>query len=324
MFVKVDEERCDQVARSLVSVGLPEPIEPWSSGASDVTFDLATLNLALVAICHQTQSLRGQVDGIERRGWDYLQMCLQSWAKEDENRLTPKRLAAFSAYELAQILKCGDQLSQSDLTHRAALIADCGTVMVAKGINSFTEVYELCGHRIATGNLNLIAWLRGLRSFNDPIRKKSLYLLGLNGSTCGWTYEDQELLDPPVDYHEVRGHLRLGTVRIIDDKLRRMVSDGQPVDEAADLAIRGGVTAAIRRISNVSHFSPMRLHYAFWNLFRSICLRKRPLCEGQLNDRLPTEYQQLVASNRCCFLEFCESGRVTRALDEHRFETDWY
>jgi hypothetical protein len=324
MLVQVNEERCDQVARSLACVGVPEPIEPWSRGASEVTFDLATLNLALVAICHQTQSLRGMVNGTERRGWDYLQVCLLNWAHEDGHRLEPDKLAAFSTDELERILNCGDQLSQSDLAHRATLIADCGAVMITKGISSFTEVYEQCGHRIATGDLNLIGWLRGLRSFNDPIRKKSLYLLGLNGSTCGWAYEDQELLDPPVDYHEVRGHLRLGTVRIVDDKLRRIVNDGQSVDEVADLAIRGGVTEAIRRISDVSGFSPMRLHYAFWNLFRSICLRRQPLCEGQLADLLPTEYRRLVADNACCFVNFCESARMNHAVDEHRFNTDWY
>lgn len=54
--------------------------------------------------------------------------------------------------------------------------------------------------------------LAGIRAYRDPVRKKSSFLLELLRSQCGWQFVDVENLSAPVDYHEVRGHFRLGTV----------------------------------------------------------------------------------------------------------------
>lgn len=323
MQVEVVDERCEQVAQTLATLGISDPVEPWSPLADDVNYDLATLNLAIVAICHQTQLLGGEIDGTYCRGWDYLQVRFLNWAREDGSRIAPGSFASFSAGELCEVLR-SDQLSVTDMEHRASLVRDCGVVLGGMGARSFTELYERCGRRIATTDNNLTTMLRLFRAFNDPVRKKSLFLLGLNAATCGWAYEDGESLDPPVDYHEVRGHLRLGTVRLIDDSLRRSIACGDHVDEPADVAIRSTVTQAIRRVSELSGFAPMKLHYAFWNLFREVCLRKQPLCRGKLQDRLPASYRNLVANDSCCFINCCDSAESRNVIDEHRFETDWY
>ena len=122
------------------------------------------------------------------------------------------------------------------------------------------------------GHANLLGSLSTFRAFTDPVHKL-LFVLGLNSATCNWVYQDSELLDPPVDYHEVRGHLRLGTVELLDESLRTSILNGDYVDEAADVAIRTAVTNAIRLVGEYSRYSPMQLHYAFWNLFRGICLK---------------------------------------------------
>ena len=68
----------------------------------------------------------------------------------------------------------------------------------------------------------------------------------------------------------------------------------------------------------------MQLHYAFWNLFRSICLRGKPKCRGDLFGLVESDYQSLVKDEKCPFVEFCNSADSDAAIDEYEFPTDWY
>lgn len=44
-----------------------------------------------------------------------------------------------------------------------------------------------------------------------------------------WVFADRDKLGAPVDYHEVRGHLRIGTVQIHDEELRTRLVEGRDV-----------------------------------------------------------------------------------------------
>jgi len=223
MRVEVNNAKCAAVACALKSLNIPPPIEPWGVKAGNVSYDLPTLNLVMVAICHQTQALHGVVNAVERRGWDYLQYKMQAWADNDSAALTLDRLESFTSEDLRALLDCGQQLSGPDVETRADFIRDCGAQLKTKKANSFTDLYDHCGRRIATGSGNLISSLSQFKAFDDPVMKKSMFLLGLNAATCGWRYADAELLESPVDYHEVRGHLRIGTVEI-DSGLRSAIN----------------------------------------------------------------------------------------------------
>ena len=59
------------------------------------------------------------------------------------------------------------------------------------------------------------------------------------------SYTDEQDLGPPADYHEVRGHLRIGTVRVEDEQLRQKLVGRQRVSVDEDNAIRGCVVKAI-------------------------------------------------------------------------------
>lgn len=322
MKVKVVHSRCRQVANRLRVSGLPAPVEPFASSTLD--FDQATANLILVAICHQTQRLHGVFGGRLIRGWDYLQTRFLAAVQDNAIGLSPDSLAEFSRATLSHILACGDQLSIEDLDGRAALIRDCGLVMRANGYRDANAIYERCERRLLGTTPHLLGELTKFSAFRDPVRKKSLYLLGLNQSTCGWTYQDADSLLPPVDYHEVRGHLRLGTIQIRDQDLMTKIADGELVSEDDDVSIRSAVTDAILRVAEIVEMTPMQLHYGFWNLFRNICMRQSPLCFNAKVDSLPDEYRHLIIGGRCPFTEACQSAGQVAAIDEHLFQTDWY
>ena len=111
-----------------------------------------------------------------------------------------------------------------------------------------------------------------------------------------WKYRDSESRGPPVDYHEVRGHLRLGTVQITDPTLLQKVREGQIVTLDEDVVLRRAVYDAILTISDSSGVhNASQLHYLFWNLFRGVCLRQTPECfEVTGTCTLPQRYRHFL------------------------------
>ncbi len=105
----------------------------------------------------------------------------------------------------------------------ADLVADLGRVMHRMGWAHAWDLYTLSAGQVASSPNSLIESLCKFEAYNDPVHKKTFYLLALMRNHGLWSYADPMNLGPPVDYHEVRGHLRLGTVRILDEDLRRKI-----------------------------------------------------------------------------------------------------
>ena len=147
-----------------------------------------------------------------------------------------------------------------------------------------------------------------------------------------WHYIDEEQLGPPVDYHEVRGHLRLGAVTVNDESLRQKLLNSLPVTPDEDIAIRQSVHDAIMLLSELTGLrNPSQLHYLFWNVFRSCCSRESPHCyRCPPNCALPERYTHLATHSdgqrRCPFSEMCAStgGSTHQRYYEHVFDTDYY
>jgi hypothetical protein len=328
--IVVDREQCLRVAEILARLGVPDDREEQSPTGLSLE-EVGTFYLLLVAICHQTQSLHGVVDGNPCRGWDYLHARLLEAVQRDHGLLTSARWIEITSSQLDSIFAdpiAGQTLSDS--ARRAALIRNLGIVMNARQWSSFNDIHDAAGGQIAGGSPNMCELLAQFEAYNDPVRKKTLFLLGLAANEAGVVYKDVERMSAPVDYHEVRGHLRLRTVRIEDAALAGKLVARRCVSESEDIAIRGAVLAAIELIaSQVGRPSPLRLHYTLWNVFRSICLRETPHCRAGVGSAdLSPRYSHLVhveGSNRGCpFVAICPSADLPQRFCEHTFATDWY
>jgi hypothetical protein len=291
--------------------------------------------LALVAICHRTSPpiqllLIGNVDGAILSGWDYLLNRFYEVARADLTLLTPSRWVQVSAEDIKDFFRdptYGDRLT--DFEGRSSLIQDLGAKMIGSDWTQADEFYQECEQRIAIGNPNLLEVLSHFRAYSDPVKKKSLYFLAIMRNYGRWIYRDDELLGPPVDYHEVRGHLRLGTVQVTDSKLLQQLRQRQPVTCSEDTILRQAVYDAIMLISDRSGIhNPSQLHYLFWNVFRSVCLRKDPQCfELKTTCALPQRYRHLARDRdkeRCPFAVVCRSAGSADPIFEHTFDTDYY
>ncbi len=322
--VEVDDQQCEAIANVLKQFSIPADVEDTSIEGMDAA-QLANFYFLLVAICHQTQSLQGIVDGVHQRGWDYLRLRLLREVTEDSELLLPASWKQITSASLAKLFsddQHGETLTDSE--GRASLIRDLGLEFESQRLSSAHELYLTCGGRLAGEPLGLLSRVSKFRAYSDPVQKKSFFFLGLMRNSGIWQYADEMELGAPVDYHEVRGHLRMGTVRICSDLKATLAAKGL-VSQSEDVVIRSAVGRAITRIASLTNHSSMQLHYLFWNVFRNVCLRENPRCfSADPSSTVPPRYRQFVENGRCPFADACESAGVSTSLIEHSFNTDWY
>jgi hypothetical protein len=145
-----------------------------------------------------------------------------------------------------------------------------------------------------------------------------------------WRYADPDQLGAPIDYHEVRGHLRIGTVEVCDPDLRARILEGEKVTQKEDVSIRQAVYQAVMLVSQDTGLrNPGQLHYLFWNVFRSCCTRDNPHCHAcPPTCGLPARYVPLALSagpvRRCPFSTVCHSAGREPKLIEHTVDTYYY
>ena len=141
--------------------------------------------------------------------------------------------------------------------------------------------------------------------------KKSLFFLSLMQSECEWKVMDTEHLLSPIDYHELRGHLRIGTVNISNRNLLTKIEQGLPISEEDDIKIREQIQGANNRIAKTLGISSSAVHYLLWNIFRNCCPRDSNATHchncGE-SCYLPPRYAEARDKNsRCLFSPICSS-----------------
>ena len=329
MLITLNQTQCRRIAEILAQVEVPRA-EEENQLSSFTNEEIANFYFLLVAICHQTQELRGTINGRPLRGWDYLSQKLRAAAELDKTLLDPEHWTSMTSNVLASLFadsKFGETLS--DVSGRVRLIRDLGVTMNAERWTTTADLYVSAGARVSSGLPNLMALIGKFLAYQDPVFKKTYFFLGLMSSSSVWEYVDPEHVGAPVDYHEVRGHLRLGTVQILESELQERLFKGVPVSEQEDIAIRSTVHEAIVYISEMlGGVNPMELHYLFWNIFRSICKRVTPLCHLAQDSTLPLRYTPLLklngGSEQCPFACVCPSADLNVRYVEHQFKTEWY
>lgn len=321
-----DLEKCETTALQLSALDVPEPKEdvpslPFSAGEE------ANFWFFLAAICHQTSpvglpALEGVIEGRSRRGWDYLLHAFRAAAVQDRSLLSGPVWQSFSSDLFVQLF--GPLLA--DPTGRAALVRDLGDGLARRDWDSILQAGPECNYFVRDHAPNLLDLLSEFKAYADPVGKKSVFFLALMRNCGLWRYADAARLPAPVDYHEVRGHLRMGTVSLAGDLLRK-VEAGVSVTQDEDVEIRLAVRDAIQHIAVTAGISTNSLHYLFWNLFRTYCTRGTPRCHGSEFDKLPPAYAKVVENgggHQCPLASVCNSAFASHAIDEHRVLTEYY
>lgn len=318
-LIKVNDVACRRVAEWIASHAIPRDAEEASLG--DFTdIEVGDFYLFLVSICHQTSPighppLMGSVSGQVRRGWDYLLTRFLELARYDRRLIDPANWIEMSGETIASFFRDSEYgLRLIEIDRRAQLVRNLGEVMRFRRWRHLQDLFVQARGRIEIGKPNLIGLLSEFEAFRDPVNKKTFFLLALMKNHAIWRYADPDRLGPPVDYHEIRGHLRLGTVEITCPELLAKLLSRECVEEHEDLAIREAVLRAIMKISEMSGLrDPAQLHYLFWNIFRSCCQRNETHCERcPPTCSLPARYISLAiqdAVRGCPFRTVCQGAQ---------------
>ena len=323
----VNRERCADVAAVIRRLRLPCPRES-TPPLPFTREEEANFWFFLGAICHQTSPIHGRalagiVDRTPRRGWDFLLHTFLTSATTDRSLLDVDTWAAFTAQRITALF--GDQISLPE--RRATLVRDLARGLHEQGWTSIYPAAAFCGHLIDGPEPNLLRLLSRYEAYSDPVQKKSSFFLALMSNSRLWHYADPHNLPAPVDYHEVRGHLRLGTVIIRDPAISDSIACAEPLDADLDVALRLAVRDALRLVATASGVTANALHYFLWNLFRTYCVRGTPKCDGGAFHGLPAEYRRVVTragGTRCPFASCCNSAFLPRPLNEHVTLTEYY
>lgn len=300
----------------------------WSGSADE----LANAYLAIVAICHQTSPvgeprLEGNVAGKTRYGWDYLKARYLAVANGDRRWAQPTFWEAVSPAELSAMYS--DKVSGLTLNRvdeRAYLLNDLGRMMRRAGVAGALDAFRRAGDRLG-GESGFLQFLAEFEAYRDPVRKKSLFFSSIAVKECGWRPVDLDQLLSPVDYHELRGHLRIGTVRIVDDELHRKVVGSVALTELEDTEIRIVVQQANDAIATSAAVSSSVLHYLLWNIFRNCCPRQSDLthCASCLDCKLPPQYKAMPTyEGRCIFHLVCDSAGKPDKVQEQPYLGHFY
>lgn len=332
--VFVVEKQCNNLSNLLEKVDLPKDIEEPKE--IELKPDVSkNIYFTIVAICHQTSPINGsQLEGIINgsyiKGWDYLSTKFHTAVKNDNSLVYPKKLSEIKSTDIIYILK--DDNGNSKITNpegRAKLLRDIGEKMLKFNYSSVEDIYkESKGYLIGINESGLLKKLSYFDAYSDPVMKKSLYFLSLMKNHLYWRYKDDSNLGPPVDYHEIRGHLRFGTIKINDKNLYNKILKNKLISEKEDIQIRQAVFNAIILISNKTNNSPSVLHYFFWNLFRNCCRRFETHCNKcPENCNLPPRYKRLkvILNIKGCLLsKYCISRNKKNKIIEPYALTEYY
>lgn len=327
--VAVDAERCRRLGEFLKTLQFPEAKEEDIPGDLSPS-DLRMLYFVVVAICHQTTPLgkprlEGMVNGRLRYGWDYLRERWLGAAKADPYILTPGWLMFARSSNVASILYDNERKRAAHITDpagRASLLRDIGLKMKRDGVQHVDEYYDLSGGYISDSKdyrpgsddlqFGLMSLLSRFEAYGkDPVKKKLTYFLILMNRYGFWEYRDIRHLGAPVDYHEMRLHLRLGTIKITEQELVAKVAQGSVLNSDEDVRIRSAIYEAIFKIADASGRTPPDLHYFFWNMARNCCRRDETHCrQCGKHGSLPERYEALLVDRRCIFSDCCASAAM--------------
>lgn len=286
---------------------------------------LANAYFAIVAICHQTsplgeRRLQGNVLGIEKYGWDYLKEQFLNVALSDARWCTPEFWSRISPLALSDIYHDPSHgLTLNRVNERVFLLNDLGSKLLGSGFRFIAEAFERHNSQIE-GTEGFLAYLHDFEAYSDPVSKKSLFFLSIAASECGWKIQDGDRLRSPVDYHEIRGHLRIGTIVILAAELRLKVENSLPLTVNEDVKLRRAIQEVNDLLAKNTRRSSSEIHYLLWNVFRNCCPREseRTHCTGcGPGCALPTRYKEMPTyKGACIFSAVCESsGRASKVSD---------
>jgi len=240
----------------------------------------------VTGIDHRTspagQSFEGVIDGEYFQGADLLwHLSIRRFAQNPQH-FHPQNMAKITAQQVREWFTVNHpkQVTIRNPAERAALLRDCGTLLMTKYQGSVLNLLQQAHNRIsrnATGTGGLLSLLSKFKAYEDPASKKSFLLLKFLLRRGLWTHDDIDAFRIPVDNHLTRIALRTGIV-VVSPKLANLLQGQSKISLKTDILLRSTIGNAYLRVGAASGRSVLELDDFFWHFGRECCRYDAPVC----------------------------------------------
>lgn len=221
----------------------------------------------------------GMLDGIRRKGAEFMFRAFWKTAEDDPDFLRPERQASLTAIDLQRALAEDDGICRIPMFESHLILARAyGRYLVDNRIepSSLTSLANVAPYpfqffRDRVGHIPGYA--------EDPLEKKlSLLAIILKNRPEHFLDIANGDLIPIVDYHIQRTFLRTGMVEVGPGELRTRISERRLLSDEEEALIRQQVHAAVRELSGVSGRDIAALDWFFFSLRRKCYEMEAPDC----------------------------------------------
>ncbi len=270
--------------------------------------------IAAIAICHQIN-------------WDFLHKALSDRLLCLDFKKMADKLANISAPEIQMWLKGYNRPERIKSSERADLLRDIGRKIRDKWHSDATELLSASKNKIA-GEQGFAKQLDFFRAYReDPLRKKTNILIHDLVRFRIIIFNDNEAIEPAVDYHIIRLSLRTGKVFPKYKKVFEYLKEPRHPRARFMNLLRQRVSDALVLTSRFSTATIPDVNNFEWQVGRTICLTNEPICvKSSLENRAVTSTSK-KQYKLCPYENFCwalKSDRNWLILKEPGYEKPFY
>ncbi len=241
----------------------------------------ADLWFFLVGICQSTRTLQGTIEGVWRRGWDYMVAAARRALVRDAQSFTAERLCTITPDALRVLFSDSGAPEDSTLDRideRVAQLQDASALLIRRYEGTAVRLAESAGG-VLRGPEGILARLAECDAYSDPVEKKSFLLVMFCVRSGAWQVRDLDALKVAIDYHIMRVALRSGMVSVRDATLAERLRGRSPVTAEEDNVVRSAVRDACDLLVRESHKSVFDVDNILWMIGRNCCFYDHdPIC----------------------------------------------
>jgi hypothetical protein len=292
----VDDMACMEHADVLKKYERPVEVFLWSSMPKEIQL---TFKVAFISICHQFN-------------WDYMQDTL---AKNllNQDRDIVDILIGLKSTDIDTWLKDYPKKERIRAKERAGILRNVGQVLKEQYGGDLDLFYKKCnGTNIGDEESNTAAEFHqimdqflGYRT--DSLRKKTNVLTHDLYKEAIIDFADEKNVRPAVDYHIMRTYVRTGRVVPIDPILFRYLEGAPNPRGSLVRQLRKAVSEAEKLTAFYAGLNVADVNYIEWQIGRSICENKDPLCVSENKSFITAEDIYPLCSGSCPFINNCRS-----------------